>query len=88
MMRTDPPESSGQRSSVRVRGIARQRGAGLRDRGVDDRQIPLEQRDGLGPQPVALGREDAAQLLGGAVDVCLNRHPALPHRAVMGGRGR
>src|SRR2546426_6366698 len=73
---------------LRVRGIARERGAGLRDRGVDDRQIPLEQRDGLGPQAVPLSREDAAQLLGGVVDVCLNRHPALPHRAVMGGGGR
>src|SRR3989449_2403703 len=41
-----------QPAQVRVRGIARQRGAGLRDRGVDDRQIPLEQRDGLGPQAV------------------------------------
>src|SRR6185437_5663904 len=71
-----------------VRGIARQRGAGLHDRGVDGREIPLDQRDSLGPQPLALDGEDAAQLVARPVEVGRYRVPTLPRRAVMGGRGR
>src|SRR6266550_1772435 len=77
-----------QPAQVRVRGIARQRGAGLRNRGIDDRQIPLQERDGLGPQAPALYRQDAAQLVGRALEVGLHPGPSPPCRAVEGGKRR
>src|SRR2546425_297191 len=71
-----------------VAGIALERRARLANRRVDDPQVPLDQRDGLRPQPPALRRERRDELGGGLLVVGSHRSPTLPRRAVEGGGGR
>src|SRR5436309_11051226 len=71
-----------------VAGIALERRARLANRRVDDPQVPLDQRDGLRPQPPALHREGRDELGGGLLVVGGHRSPTLPRRAVDGGGGR
>src|SRR2546427_11375715 len=73
-----PRRRDEQPAQVGVRGIACQRGPGLRNRGIDDRQISLQEGDGLGPQAPALYRQDAAQLVGRAAEIGLHPHPSPP----------
>src|SRR2546427_3098950 len=71
-----------------VARIALERRARLADRRVDDPQVPLDQRDGLRPQPPALRHQRRDQLGGGLLVVGGHRSPTLPRRAVEGGGGR
>src|SRR5207247_9831249 len=71
-----------------VARIALERRARLADRRVDDPQVPLDQRDGLRPQPPALRHQRRDQLGGGLPVVGGHRSPTLPPRAREGGGGR
>src|SRR5207248_9811938 len=62
--------------------------ARLAERRVDRSETALQQRDGGRSEPVALRSEGAGQLIAGLLVLRLYRQPALPHRAVMGGKGR